>query len=311
MYNKIVIDSNNLFWRCVTTTIKNQIKQKEDIIYTLAIQSTFSRIKQLKNQFGYKDCNIYLCFDNPISAYEVRRVISHGTYKHTRENKNIPPQLYDTLDIFMDICKCYSNNFHIVKNEKLEADDLTIILQRQFPDDKLLFISADLDWARNINNNSHWFNFHTLYSVNNFIKKYGFSPVGNKIKIYKAIHGDNSDCISNAVPYLPKEFLLKIVNESEILKDIYNVDIPQKWINKINDAYLQIEENYALVDFVEINLDYNDIVTNCKENIKQLRRWYQILNIPFEERMYTKEDPFFSVKEAKKLKVIGAHEWKG
>ena len=49
--------------------------------------------------------------------------------------------------------------------------------------------------------------------------KYKFSPSGNKIKLYKAIHGDKSDNIENAVPYLPENILLDIINNFQDVND--------------------------------------------------------------------------------------------
>jgi len=302
MYQNICIDSNNLFWRSVATSIRTQMDKETDVVYTLAILSALERINQIINTYGYKDSKIYLCFDNPVSVYDVRRLISHDRYKHTRENKNIPSQLYHTLDIFEELCSSYSNYFHTVKSEKLEADDLTIILKRKLPEETFLFVSADMDWARNIDDKCNWFNFKKLYTKDSFRKEHSFDPDGNKIKIHKAIHGDSSDCIPNAVPYLPKDILLKIVNESDKISDIYNIDMPEKWKDRVMEAKEQIEENYCLVDFVDIGLQYEDVVVKSIENIPKLKKWFNILDLPLETRMLTKEDDFFTVKKQRRLK---------
>ena len=58
--------------------------------------------------------------------------------------------------------------------------------------------------------------------------------------MYKCIHGDKSDCIENAVPYLPKEILLYIVNTYSDLKSLFSNlwsddKIPKQWKLKIKD----------------------------------------------------------------------------
>lgn len=304
-YNNLVFDASNLFWRSVVTSIKHNIDNKEDIVYTSSIQSAFNRIKSIQNQYGYDNSIIYLCFDNPESVINLRKLISHGEYKHSRESKNLPPQLYQTLDIFEELCKKYSSNFRVVKSKELEADDLTIVLSRTLKEDSILYVSADMDWARNIKDNHHWFNFSTLYTKDNFKNKYGFSPIGSSIQIYKSIRGDKSDCIENSVPRLPEKYLLYIIEHANNLEDIFKVseELSEKWRDRILNSKHEIEKNYYLVDFINVELEYGDVVVECKENIEQLRKWYSLIDLPLETRMLKKKDEFFKVKRHKRLKT--------
>jgi len=300
-FNNLIIDGSNLFWRASSVTIKKQLDSKEDIFYPYAIIDSFKRIKELVNQFGYETSKVFLLFDNPTSAFNLRRIVSNGQYKHNREKG--PEALWHTLSIFQEIASVYSDNFYIVKADDLEADDLTIILKKEL-EGPSLFISADLDWARNIDEEDHWFNWNSVYTSKLFKDKHGYSPLGDKIQIYKAIHGDNSDCINNVVPNIPKKLLANLVNKFNNINELFKYakeNQNEKWLKKIVEAENDIRNNYILVDFVDINLSYNSIVKQGKENIRSLRKLYELLGLTLEPRMLFKTDSFITRKKMPRI----------
>jgi 5'-3' exonuclease len=307
-YKHLIIDVQNLYWRSVLNTFKNlqnlSEKQEELNINSVIIPETLKRIEQLKERFGEKDCQVYLLFDNPMSGLNRRKSI-YQEYKHARDKRVIPPIFYRTLEFLEIILQYYNSNTFILRIDGLEADDLVQPLLEKIleidKDNNCLLISADLDWSKSITENIHWFNYLQVFDINVFKEKYGFSPKGNKIQLYKAFHGDNSDNIPNAVPYLPKEVLLCLVNKfdslSELLTSIFIVEeCPKQWQIKIKEAEKQLKINYFLADFMKIEDDIRDYMIICEENIKVLKYWFNFLNIPLEAKLFNPtEDNFFEI----------------
>jgi 5'-3' exonuclease len=311
LYNNIIIDTNNLYWRQVITTIKQTLKDENDEreFYSASIQDTLTRIQELIKQFGALDCKVYFLCDNPFSKINQRSEI-YSSYKHARKNKNIPPVFYKSLDKFIEILKIFNDNFYIVRESGYEADDLIPIvlnhIERNWKGNTLL-ISADLDWARAIENSIDWFNFNTVYTINKFKEEYGFTPNNNGVKMYKCIHGDSSDCIENAVPYLPKNILLYIVNTYSSLEHLFSnlwsdTIIPKQWKLKIKEYEVQLKINYQLVDYSIIDNISNEIILNCYKDIDKLRSWFTLLDIPYFNWMRNKNDTdlFFEKKKLRR-----------
>jgi hypothetical protein len=308
-YNCIVIDGNNLYWRSTVHALEQYLIIQDVQVYCFVIQQFFERLNQLLDKYAYKDSRVFILFDNPLSKINIRKIISEN-YKHPRELKDMPKDLYKTLNILIEILKNYSSYFYILKEEAFEADDLTKpILEHLITEgnNRCLFISADMDWARNITKCSNWFNFVDVYNPEIFYKKYGFNPVGKKIQLWKALKGDTSDNIENPLPYLPENILLDILTKYNDLADLYKglwkEDYPQQWKIKIKENEIQIKINYQLTDFVEVKKDLNDIMYKCTENIKILKFWFELLQLPLEGRMMNKKDKkkFFAKKKIRRL----------
>jgi hypothetical protein len=294
-YFNLVIDCTNLFWRSACAGIKKRLNNKNHKLYSSVVQDSLDRIKQLKKQFGYNDSIIYCLFDNPLSQINIRKVLSEGRYKSSRDSDNKPKGFDKFLQLFMKVLEYYDNYFYICNLKTSEADDLVnpLLNYIKLDKDKLtLLISADLDWARGIDEDVHWFNYKNIYDIRTFRNDYKFSPFGEKIKIYKSIHGDASDCIKNAVPHLPHKTLLDIVNAfddlNEVFKNLHKIDCSDTWKNKILEAESKIKINYNLVDYIDIDIPISRLLTKCNENIETLRLWYDILEIPYETRMKKK-----------------------
>lgn len=288
-YDHIVIDLCNLYWRSVVTAIKKIIKdddEDEKEFYSASIQESLIRIQEFIQQFGSKDCRVYCIHDNPFSKINEREQI-YSSYKHARKNKNIPPVFYKSLNKLIEILKVYSDNFYVVGCDCCEADDLVpIVLNKIDKNEKTLLISADMDWARDISNNVAWFNYTQVFTIDKFKNEYGFNPTDNGVKMYKCIHGDKSDCIENAVPYLPKEVLLYIVDQYSSLGELFSSlwsddNIPKQWKLKIKEHEVQLKINYQLVDYVEIDQTFESISYKSIKDIERLRSWFLLLDIPF------------------------------
>jgi hypothetical protein len=309
LYDFLIIDAQNLYWRAVMSSIKKCLDKENFEIYSNSIRDFLDKINGLESKFGTNKCSIYLLFDNPTSIINKRKKIDIE-YKHTREEKNVPKNFYKTLDMLQEILKIYNNNLHIVKCDGLEADDLVYyVLQEiniEFKDKDKLIISADMDWARamGVDEKCYWYNHAETFDALKFKNKYTFSPAGKKIQMYKAIHGDDSDAIPNAVPYLPKEILLDIIdnykNPDELFSNLSKY--PEKWKLKIKEAEKRIITNYQLTDYcLDGNLE--NCIFKCSEDTNMLRFWFNLAGIQFETRMYDdREDLFFEKPKYRRIK---------
>jgi len=307
-YSSILLDLNNLFWRSTVSVVKKITEeQDENEFYSLTVQDSLERIKQIRDTYGNNETTLYILHDNPFSKINEREMID-SSYKHARKNKNIPVVFYKSLEKLIEILKIYDNKSYVVSHNKCEADDLVLPILNHIKGSALM-ISADLDWARGMDEAIHWFNYGKLYKIDNFTEDYGFSPSGNGVKIYKALHGDKSDCIENAVPYLPKNVLNHIINNYntiyELLANLWKDEvIPKQWKLKIQDAQVQLKINYQLVDFMNIDLSFDDIAYKCIEDVEQLRSWYQLLDIPLSNNLIDPKRDSHSFLQKKRIKRV-------
>lgn len=309
-YKYICVDGSNLLWRNCAVSLDKYILLEDKPIYSTAIHGMLKKLKAFQREYSYEDSLVYILFDNPFSKINLRKILSSGKYKHTRQRKEAK-YVHRTLNVLEEVLKCYDDSFRILRGENVEADDLTLPLKQYLKPDKqnrILYISADMDWARNIDEYCHWYNYVNIYNAHNFKKKYKFSPKGNSIKLYKAIHGDNSDCIKNAVPYLPENILLDIVERFEDVEDLYEnlwrQDYPEKWKIKLDENRREVIVNYQLVDFMDIGRDIKDSIIKCKEDKVILSFWINKLELPFEVKIFKKKEnknTFFSRKRYKRI----------
>ena len=315
MYSYILIDTNNLYWRTVVSAFKNLQEldklEKAEEYTALIVQNFFERVNQIKNNYGLDDCKYYFLFDNPDSAITARKDIS-WEYKHSRDTKRLPPIFYRVLEVIESLLEYYSNNFFLCKIKNLEADDLVYPILKYSElnnNKKALVISVDMDWARAITEHVHWFNWTTLYTMDIFETEFGFSPKGKSIQMYKAIHGDSADQIKNAIPGLPKEILLDIVQKfstiQELINNVWSSTYPKNWQFKIKEAEVQMKINYKLADYIQFN--NNPPLVHCKENIKTLKYWFKLLNIPLESRMVDLENDDFFQAIPSKVRIINGN----
>jgi hypothetical protein len=311
-YKYIIIDAQNLYWRSVFASLKKLLDKEDDKIYSNSIRDFLDRINDLKNRFGNFESYVYLLFDNPLSIINKRKTID-VEYKNNRDEKHVPKNFYKTLDCLQEILKVYKNNLYIVRYDGLEADDLLYPVLQEIDEkskqEKKIVISADMDWGRclGVDENCEWFNFATVYDRISFKEHYGFNPAGKAIQMYKSIHGDNSDAIPNAVPRIPKDILIDIVENFNSVDDLFNSmwnysGIPSQWTQKIKEAEKRIRINYRLVDFI-VYEKLNNFIFDCKENIKMLRFWFELNDLQFENRMFDKsKDSFFEKAKYRRIK---------
>ena len=320
-YQNIAIDGNNLYWRAVCNCFQKAITVKEEdrtmSLYSSVVQDFIDRVNSLKKDYLYNNGKVYLLFDNPKSTLTLRQIIDEE-YKSPRMNRIIPEAFWDTLKILKQILLHYSNDFVFLQAKFCEADDLVIPLIENIEISKtkrLLLVSADLDWSRGISENIDWFNFKTVYNKNNFYEEYKFFPERKNVVLYKVFRGDASDNIEIGLPNISEKLLLTIIDKSEVndfasfrlfLHSLQSVDFLSKdWKLKIKENEDRLLKNYQLIDFMPVNLSFEEIKIQCEEFVSVLRTYYKLLKLPFESKMMSKEeneDSFFEQASYKRMK---------
>jgi 5'-3' exonuclease len=297
MYDRLIIDGNNLFYRnyavfsdkgpdgkAIPTEIRPGV-----FLFNKAIEGFFRSVTKLERDLLKPGGKIHFLFDNPNSKINMKRnIISRevlsDTYKKDRESK--PKEFYRTVDQVRDLLYNYKEGWTVSRINKMEADDLVKPLLRTIPEDeKLLMVTNDLDWARSLNERIHMFKNEKVFTPDDFKEKYGFYPTEETVILYKCIRGDKSDTIPIGVKGMRSDLLVKII---EKYKDVYDMiiglrddkDISEAWKKKIRESANQLKQNHQLVSFIEVGDKAFELGTvTTKFNPKTLFLMYKALNI--------------------------------
>lgn len=321
-YKYIAIDGNNLFWRAVCSCIKHKIQLQDETgdihdIYSNVVRDFLDRINELKSQYLYDNGITYILFDNPNTMINIRKIIDEE-YKSPRASKILPPAFYNTLKILKELLLYYSDNMYLCYSQAMEADDLVKPLLESLEINnvnRVLMISADLDWARSIDSNVDWFNYKKVYTRGVFEQEFKFPAYKNNLILYKTFRGDNSDNIPSGLPNIPEELLLYIIKESKVFDDCVSFrqylkklqsfeHIPEHWKIKIKDNEERLIINFQLVNFVDIDESIENMLYKCKLSVSSLKSWFDLLRLQYEARMLSKNDCFFSKQKYKRIKRV-------
>lgn len=303
-YENIVIDTNNLFWRASHKAFKDYVSTKDNRkIYKDIVKNFFERVKFCEDMYGTENVRVFFLFDNPTSKVTEREQISGGQYKHLRKSKQVPENFYSTLKLMEELLKNYSDLYYVAWGEKLEADDLTLPIKNVIApnaNNRILFVSNDMDWARNISDFSHWYDWKTLFDHDTFFKHFGYVPDAETVKLYKTLMGDKSDNIPKPFP-IPEKAVLELVNKYKSYETLRNSlsEIEEELRNKLHFNRAALDMNYNLVTFIPYEGNISEILVNGKRNPTKIRVWYKALNLPLEKWMEPIDslDTFFSKRK--------------
>lgn len=285
-YDIAIIDASNLYWkRHIDVDDKYIYMYEQRPISSTTIKNFLTAIEQFQKFYLKKDSDIYFLFDNPNSRINERKSID-PLYKHTRDSIYLSPDVYPTLNLIKNLLPKISDKFHIGFYIGLEADDLTKPLKICLKglNKNILFISDDLDWSRNIDENSEWYDGKVIYNADNYTITFGFYPTENKIKMFKSLSGDASDCIPSGCPNIPKKLLLDIINRYDNLNILYenlhnDSTINGHWRNSLQINRDRIYLNMKLVSFIEKNLSYSDFIIDGKKDSQFIDQLFSVLKI--------------------------------
>lgn len=297
-YNKIIVDSNNIFARAYGVIDKTLSSQ--DALNS-AIHLATKMILKIKEEYLLEDGVCYLLADNPTSKLSMRKNID-STYKVNRIKES--DGYYRAIDYVLLLFSYYSEQFKTSRLLKMEADDLVPAIIRTFnQNDKVLLVSTDLDWARCMSQNVDWLDNKDLLNQQTFKGKYKFIPDERTVTIYKVLLGDKSDNIP-PIKGLNEQTVLNIISS---FKDVFDLlDCLQKNTTKAYDISdytkkiilenkSRIITNHNLVYFNEVSdSDIKQATINGQFNMKALQILYQSLNFPinFDKRIESKQTSF-------------------
>lgn len=233
LYDYIVIDSANLFYRCLG---KNETAEQ-------VVRKMISFTEDLRQSLND---TLYIIFD-PISEYDLgesksfkfpsseRKKIDEN-YKANRQYSSL---YYQSILLYKKFYTYRGDKVKTIYSQEYEADDFVEpLLEMIGPNKKVALITTDYDWSRYISDNVHMINkgLDKPYSVKEFEEKFLFKPTKASIILYKALYGDSSDNIKGAI-YLDKT---KLVNNIKEL--CYN------YIKEVADKDKTIEEVISDLD---------------------------------------------------------------
>ncbi len=305
-YKYLIVDGSNLFHRCFYLGgLEYSAIQKHSLGYYV-IKCCSQLVKDLTSKWSTDDTLIYFLFDNSQSQINLRKEIDPN-YKSNRDKILADKDLYKYHNFFIEMLKVSSDKYKILMAGSLEADDLVKpLIETVFVDltNQVLLVSNDLDWSRMLSANIHWFNWDTLFTVDEFFSKFNFFPSQEGIKLYKAIKGDPSDHIPVGCSHVPKTEVELICNDAYNFKSwddfVSYLQQPNKLevktVNSLKQNLKTVRRNYSLIDFVPIDISIQTYIKNCSLQPIQYRMFFESVGLPIPDFLKSKQeltDDFF------------------
>lgn len=208
VYNKIIIDSANLFYR----------KKQEGMNSTEICKKMIKFIDNDCQQHIQPDGEIYILMD-PLSKSIEEKVFVFGPnnrkeidpeYKKGREKSK---EYFNALSLFKKYYTYRGDSIKLVYGSNYEADDFVEPILKSFDkNQKIALYTTDLDFARYISDNIHLINkdFDKPYTIEDFEETFKFKPTVASVTFYKAFFGDTSDNITGAINLKKAKFMSNI-----------------------------------------------------------------------------------------------------
>ena len=209
LYDYIVIDSANLFYRCLG---KNDAAEQ-------VVRKMISFTEDLRQSLND---TLYIIFD-PISEYDLgesksfkfpsseRKKIDEN-YKANRQYSSL---YYQSILLYKKFYTYRGDKVKTIYSQEYEADDFVEpLLEMIGPNKKVALVTTDYDWSRYISDDVHMINkgLDKPFSIKDFEEKFLFKPTKASITLYKALYGDESDNIKGSI-YLDKTKLVNNIKE--------------------------------------------------------------------------------------------------
>ena len=209
LYDYIIIDSANLFYRCLG---KNETAEQ-------VVRKMISFTEDLRQSLND---TLYIIFD-PISEYDLgesksfkfpsseRKKIDEN-YKANRQYSSL---YYQSIILYKKFYTYRGDKVKTIYSQEYEADDfIEPLLEMIGPNKKVALVTTDYDFSRYISDDVHMINkgLDKPYSIKDFEEKFLFKPTKASITLYKALYGDESDNIKGSI-YLDKTKLVNNIKE--------------------------------------------------------------------------------------------------
>lgn len=202
-YDKIIIDTSNIFYRVASFYLKDLDQSKvNQLLKSNIILSTYkSFILNMKQSTLGK---VILLFD-PLSSEKKGNSRSQidENYKENRKNLKVQDILkYEILSRLYKLFVTENYGVDIYHDLEYEADDFAEKLTKK---GKCLLITSDKDFSRYLEEGridmltqGLTIKDDSIFTANNFKEKYGFIPNISSVTLWKVCYGDTSDNISGA-----------------------------------------------------------------------------------------------------------------
>jgi len=240
--NVLIIDMNNLVYRTLAIA---SFKIPDDLEFNywkhLFINNIFSSIKQ------FEPTKVIFAFDS-------KKLWRKDIYKEYKAHRKVARDkstidflaFFKVLDAFMPEMKEAFGNFHVIKIEECEADDIIAILTKEKfnQSEKVTIISTDKDFIQLLTQRN--------VDLYNPIKKANVKSISPAKDLQlKILMGDVSDNIPSVRKGTGPKKAMKILTEG--------LDNYLNSCQDIRDAY---ERNRSIIDFKLIPQRIKDLVIN-------------------------------------------------
>jgi len=255
MDKMLLIDGHNLLFRMfygIPSSIMNS--DDEDI---KAVVGFIASINKLMKKFRTR--NIIIVFDSETSTQS--RLEEFEEYKQNRIDYSQVPDEENPFTQLPHIYKALSYlNVEYYEATICEADDYIASLSDRYRAEfDVVIVSTDKDFLQLVDDKTTVYNpvgkEGTLYTSEKVYEKFLVSP--KQIIDYKILVGDPSDNITG-VKGIGKKTAAKILSSGSIM-DILNgdVEIEEKWLNKLHEHKSIIERNRKLIT-MDRKIELND-----------------------------------------------------
>lgn len=286
VYDKIIIDSANLFYR----------KKKEGMNSTEICKKMIKFIDNDCHQHISPDGEIYILMD-PLSKSIEDKVFVYGPNKRKeidpeyKKGREKAKEYYSAISLFKKYYVYRGDSIKLVYGSNLEADDFVEPLLKRFDEKQNVAIyTTDLDFARYISKNVHLINkdFDKPYTSEDFEKVFKFKPTVASVTFYKALFGDTSDNITGAINLKKAKFMSNInmccYNCVKYIADNnFTIDEVLNMYNSFNVTHLRAKEERTPLEilFIEFEVASLKEEVNFKllSNVKIIRSQLENTNI--------------------------------
>lgn len=198
---------------------------------------------------------VLFVWDPPDSKEE--KLLIHPTYKGGRKKNDAINRIRENLrTALFNVRERLSISF-----PRCEADDIIgiIVRRRLIEANSIIIMSRDEDLLQMLNEKTSYYNPFSkkIITMADFHKAYGFSP--ERISIYKAIAGDDSDNwkgLAGKGPAFAKKIVSRDCSDRDLVTDFYNS------LDPVNKERFLVGLNLCRIPWTNINVD--DVVSQLE-----------------------------------------------
>lgn len=276
IYDKLILDTSNIFYRVAAFYLKNLTQEKTDEL--IKNNTIFNQYKSvIQNFLTQTSGKVCLLFDPLLSnGKESTRVQIKEGYKNTRDRKS--PTNILRIDVLEKLYSYYlmSNQarIEVYHDFEYEADDF---VEKLTENGKCLMITSDEDFCRYLEEGrvemlkqGLSIKDVSIFTAKNFEEKYGFKPTISSVVFWKAIYGDRSDNIIGSFKDPSTKVIRTASNEMKrLIKELGENNVP---ISEAKSQFFagvgRFEELKKLLQLSNTECSYENILNLTDSNFR-------------------------------------------